>query len=86
MKAENIENVMTRRVANKQRNQDPRSIIDKNKTCFSLWAFDCDVQDALLFLIVIIVMIHDFLSFYIVVSKCEEWKVEAFLWSAPGDS
>jgi len=28
---------------------------------------------------------HDFLSFYIVVSKCEEWKVEAFLWSAPGD-
>jgi len=31
-------------------------------------------------------MIHDFLSFYIVVSKCEEWKVEAFLWSAPGDS
>jgi len=86
MKAENIENVMTRRVANKQRNQDPRSIIDKNKTCFSLWVFDCDVQDALLFLIVIIVMIHDFLSFYIVVSKCEEWKVEAFLWSAPGDS
>jgi len=31
-------------------------------------------------------MIHDFLSFYIVVSKCEEWKHEAFLWSAPGDS
>jgi len=30
-------------------------------------------------------MIHDFLSFYIVVSKSEEWKVEAFLWSAPGD-
>ena len=26
-------------------------------------------------------MIHDFLSFYIVVSKCEEWKEEA----APGD-
>jgi len=25
-------------------------------------------------------MIHDFLSFYIVVSKCEEWKEEAFLW------
>ena len=23
-------------------------------------------------------MIHDFLSFYIVVSKCEEWKEEAF--------
>jgi len=22
-------------------------------------------------------MIHDFLSFYIVVSKCEEWKEEA---------
>jgi len=30
-------------------------------------------------------MIHDFLSFYIVVSKCEEWKVEAFLWSALGN-
>jgi len=28
-------------------------------------------------------MIHDFFSFYIVFSKCEEWKVEAFLWSAP---
>jgi len=28
---------------------------------------------------------HDFLLFYIVVSKCEEWKEEAFLWSAPGD-
>jgi len=23
-------------------------------------------------------MIHDFLSFYIVVSECEEWKEEAF--------
>jgi len=31
-------------------------------------------------------MIHDFLSFYIVVNKSEEWKEEAFLWSAPGDS
>jgi len=31
-------------------------------------------------------MIHYFLSFYIVVSKCEESKEEAFLWSAPGDS
>jgi len=30
-------------------------------------------------------MIHDFLSFYIVVSKCEEWKEEAFMWLAPGD-
>jgi len=30
-------------------------------------------------------MIHDFLSFYIVVSKCEEWEEEAFLWSALGD-
>jgi len=47
-----------------------------------LRAFDCDVQDALLFLIVIISMIHGFLSFHIVVSKCEEWKEEAFLWSA----
>jgi len=28
-------------------------------------------------------MIHDFLSFYIVVGKCEAWKGEAFLWSAP---
>jgi len=28
---------------------------------------------------------HDSLSFYIVVSKCEEWKEEAFLWSDPGD-
>jgi len=31
-------------------------------------------------------MIHDLLSFHIVVSKCEEWKEEAFLWSAPGDT
>jgi len=30
-------------------------------------------------------MIHDFLSFYIVVSKCEECKEEAFLWSDLGD-
>ena len=30
-------------------------------------------------------MIHDFLSFYIVVSKCKEYKEEALLWSAPGD-
>jgi len=29
---------------------------------------------------------HDFLSFYIVVSKCEEWKEEAFVWSAPDNS
>jgi len=27
-------------------------------------------------------MIHDFLSFYIFASKCEEWKEEALLWSA----
>jgi len=31
-------------------------------------------------------MMHDFLSFYTVVSKCEEWKEETFLWLAPGDS
>jgi len=31
-------------------------------------------------------MIHDFHSFYNVVSKCEEWKEEAFLCSAMGDS
>jgi len=31
-------------------------------------------------------MKHDFLSFYIVVSKCEEWKEEAFWRSALGDS
>jgi len=31
-------------------------------------------------------MIHDLRSFYIVVSKCEEWKEEAFLWSASGDT
>jgi len=30
-------------------------------------------------------MMHYFLSFYIVVSKCKEWKEEAFSWSAPGD-
>ena len=47
--------------------------------------FDCDIQDVLLFLIVIISMIHEFFSFYIVVSKCEEWKEKAFLWSAPGE-
>jgi len=28
-------------------------------------------------------MTHDFLSFYIVVSKCEEWKEEAF-YGRPG--
>jgi len=28
-------------------------------------------------------MIDDFLSIYIVVSKCEEWKEGALLWSAP---
>ena len=47
--------------------------------------FDYDVQDALLFLIVTISMVHDFLSFYIVASKCEEYKEEALLWSVPGD-
>jgi len=30
-------------------------------------------------------MIHDFLSLYIVVRKCEEWKEEAFIWSAPAN-
>jgi len=35
---------------------------------------------------VIINLIHGFLSFYIVVSNCEEWKEEAFSWSVPGDS
>jgi len=30
-------------------------------------------------------MIYDFLSFYIVARKCEEWKEEPFLWSAAGD-
>jgi len=43
-----------------------------------LEVFYCDVQNALLFLIVVITTIHDFLSFRIVVSKCEEWKEEAF--------
>jgi len=47
---------------------------------------DCDVQYDLLFLTVVLSMINNFLLFYIVVSKCEEWKVEAFLWSASGDS
>jgi len=27
-------------------------------------------------------MMHNFLPFYVVVSKCEEWKGETFLWSA----
>jgi len=31
-------------------------------------------------------MMDDFLSFYLVVSKCEEWKEEAFLLSALGES
>jgi len=30
-------------------------------------------------------MIHDFLSFYIVVSKCEEWKKKTLVWLAPVD-
>jgi len=37
---------MTRRVANKQRKQDPQSRF-KNKTPFSLRVFDCDVEGAL---------------------------------------
>jgi len=37
------------------------------------------VQDALLFLIVIISVIHDFLSFCIVVSKCEECRGSIFM-------
>jgi len=27
-----------------------------------------------------------FSNFILLKSKCEEWKEEAFLWSAPGDS
>jgi len=80
-KAVKIGKLMMRRAANKHSKQDPSSRI-KNKTLFSLWVFDCNVEDSLLFLIVIISIIHDFLSFHIVVSKCEEWKEEAFLWSA----
>jgi len=30
-------------------------------------------------------MIHDFLFISIVVGKCEEWKEEALLWSAPSN-
>ena len=56
-----IGTVMMRRVTNKRRKQDPESRI-KNKTLF-MWVFDCDVQDTLLFLIVIISMIHDLRSF-----------------------
>jgi len=36
-------------------------------------------------LLLLISTIHDSLSFYIVVSKREEWKEEALLWSSPGD-
>jgi len=36
-------------------------------------------------LLLLISTIHDFLSFSIVVSKREEWKEAALLWSAPGD-
>jgi len=36
-------------------------------------------------LLLLIDTIHGFLSFSIVVSKREEWKEEAFFWSAPGD-
>jgi len=31
-------------------------------------------------------MRHVFLSFYIVVSKREEWKEEAYIWSSPGQA
>jgi len=31
-------------------------------------------------------MIHDFLSFHFVVSKCEEWKEKVLVWSAPRDN
>jgi len=31
-------------------------------------------------------MTHDFLSFHIVVRKCEALKEEKFWWSVPGDS
>jgi len=44
----------------------------------SLLVFDCGVQDTLLFIIVIISMIHDFLSFYIVVSKTRSGKWKHF--------
>ena len=37
------------------------------------------------FLLLLISMVDDFLSFSTVVSKREEWKEEALLWSAPGD-
>jgi len=36
-------------------------------------------------LLLLISTIHDFPSFYIVVSKREEWKEEALLWSTLGD-
>jgi len=36
-------------------------------------------------LLLLISTIHDFVSLSIVVSKREEWKEEALLWSAPGD-
>jgi len=50
--------------------------LPQNKTLFRpIWLW---YSRYLSFLIVIINMIHAFISFYIVVSKCEEWKEEAF--------
>ena len=51
----------------------------ENKTHFSLWVFDCDVQDALLFLVSLISMKHDLPSFQILVNKIESSKGQHFL-------
>jgi len=54
-----------------------------DKTHFSLWVFDCDLQDALLILMSL--NKHETWSF--ILNSCKQiWEVEraALLWSAPG--
>jgi len=61
-----------------------RLIIDnENKTHFSLWVFDCDLQDALVILISL--NKHETWSSFIL-NSCQIWGVEraALSWSAPG--
>ena len=65
-----------RKMASKQKNQGPQSRM-KNKTHFTLWVIDADVQNCLIVLMSLLITKHD-LSFQIVVSKFEGWKWRDF--------
>ena len=49
-------------------------IVNKKKITYNLWAFDSDVENALLLLSSFISMKQEFLSFVIIVSNFEGWK------------